>query len=116
MPPVRELSVEELAEKLRSQDTFILLDVREPWELESARIADSRLASAPMSRLAEQGLGGLPEPAQARDTELLVICHHGTRSAQVAGWLSSKGWARVFNVVGGIDEYARRVDPTVGSY
>ena len=64
-----------------------------------------------MSVLAEKGLHGLPDAAQARDAEVLVLCHHGIRSAQVAGWLSAKGWTRTFSVSGGIDEYARRVDP-----
>jgi rhodanese-related sulfurtransferase len=116
MAPVQEISVDALADKLRSQDVFVLLDVREPWELESASITDSRLLAAPMSTLSQNGLAGLPDAVQVRDTEVLVICHHGTRSAQVAGWLSSNGWTRAFSVAGGIDEYARRVDPAVGSY
>ena len=116
MPPIPELTVEALADKLRSGEAFILLDVREPWELECASIRDPRLHSAPMSMLAEKGLQGLPDAIQAADAEVLVLCHHGVRSAQVAGWLSAKGWTRVLSVAGGIDEYARRVDRTVGKY
>jgi rhodanese-related sulfurtransferase len=116
MASVKEISVEVLADRLRSQDAFILLDVRESWELESASIRDPRLSIAPMSELSKRGLLGLPAAAQAKDAELLILCHHGSRSAQVAGWLSSKGWTRAFSVSGGIDEYARRVDPSVGSY
>ena len=69
-----------------------------------------------MSLLAEKGLAGLPDAAQATEAEVLVLCHHGIRSAQVAGWLSAQGWTRAFSVAGGIDEYARQVDPSVGSY
>lgn len=116
MPPILEISVDALAEKLRSQDGFVLLDVREPAELQGARIQDSRLALAPMSELGSQGLRGLPDAAQDKDAELLILCHHGTRSAQVAGWLAAKGWTRAFSVAGGIDEYSRRIDPSVGSY
>jgi rhodanese-related sulfurtransferase len=116
MAPVKEISVDELASRLQSTDPFILLDVRESWELESASIHDSRLLKTPMSVLAQKGLPSLPDAAQAKDAELLILCHHGTRSAQVAGWLSSKGWTRAFSVSGGIDEYARRVDPSVGNY
>lgn len=116
MPPFSEISVEVLAEKLKSQDGFVLLDVREPPELEGARIQDARLVLTPMSVLGSQGLRGLPDAAQDKDAELLILCHHGTRSAQVAGWLTAKGWTRAFSVSGGIDEYARRIDPSVGSY
>lgn len=108
--------VEALAEKLRSQDQFVLLDVREQWEIEAAKIADERLAVLPMSLLAKKGLAGLPEPAKSQEAEIYVLCHQGARSAQVAGWLAAKGWKRVFSVAGGIDEYARRIDRSVGIY
>ncbi|HET6846724.1 MAG TPA: rhodanese-like domain-containing protein [Anaerolineales bacterium] len=106
----------EFARKLQSEDAFVLLDVRELTELESARIQDSRLQVTPMSLLAARGLAGLPEAAQDKGAELLILCHHGARSGQVAGWLTAKGWTRAFSVSGGIDEYARRVDSSVGSY
>ena len=48
--PIPEITVEDLAEKLKSQDRFILLDVREPAEQEQARIIDARLEVLPMSR------------------------------------------------------------------
>ena len=52
-----EITVTDLSEKLKSQDQFILLDVREPNELEYAELSDSRLEVTPMSRLAREGLG-----------------------------------------------------------
>lgn len=116
MPSVPEISVVSLAEKLSSQDKFILLDVRESWELNRAKIGDARLAIAPTSRLGNEGLAALPEPVRSQDTEIYVMCHHGVRSASVADWLVSQGRKNVFNVAGGIDEYARRVDPLVGMY
>ncbi len=112
----REISVLELAEKLHSSDPFVLLDVREAWELNLARLADRRLARGPMTELSVRGLAALPEPAQRRDAEIYVLCHAGVRSAQVTDWLSSLGWTRVYSVAGGIDEYARLVDPSVGAY
>ncbi len=116
MPAIPEITVEDLAAKLRSEEPFVLLDVREHWELESARIADSRLVVAPMSNLAQLGLGALPQQAQPREAEILVLCHHGNRSGQVAAWLSARGWTRAFSIAGGIDEYARKIDKAVGSY
>ena len=111
-----EISVKDLAARLRTEDAFVLLDVREPWELESARIQDARLLAVPMSSLGRSGPGGLPDAAQSKDAELIVLCHHGSRSLQVASWLASKGWTRVFSVAGGIDAFASQIDPSVGSY
>ena len=116
MPSFPEMDVRDLERKLRSEDAFVLLDVRELTELESARIQDARLQVAPLSVLAAKGLSGLPAVAQDKDAELLILCHHGSRSGQVAAWLTAKGWTRAISVSGGIDEYARLVDPSVGSY
>lgn len=111
-----EITVLDLSEKLKSQDTFILLDVREPDELDYAKLNDSRLETTPMSLLAREGSKALPNSAQSQAATIYVMCHHGSRSAQVTAWLAQQGWRNVFNVRGGIDEYARRVDPSVGMY
>lgn len=111
-----EISVNELAEKLKSEEKFILLDVREQFELGYARLEDKRLEIAPISQLSEQGTDALSESARSQDATIYVICHHGSRSAQVTAWLSQQGWKNVFNVQGGIDEYARRIDQSVGFY
>ena len=111
-----EITVTELSEKLKSEEKFILLDVRELDELEYAQLTDSRLQVTPMSQLAQEGPKALSASAQLQDSTIYVMCHHGTRSAQVTAWLAQQGWTNVFNVRGGIDEYARRVDQSVGSY
>jgi rhodanese-related sulfurtransferase len=111
-----EITVTDLSEKLRSQDTFILLDVREPDELNYARLNDNRLEATPMSRLAREGPKALSDAAQSQDATIYVMCHHGSRSSQVTAWLAQQGWRNVINVRGGIDEYARTVDPSVGLY
>ena len=116
MKSLPEINVDQLAEKLKSEDDFILLDVREPHELNFARVTDSRLDATPMSRLAREGANALSESARAKDATIYVMCHHGNRSQQVTAWLAQQGWKNVFNVRGGIDEYARRVDPSVGLY
>ena len=111
-----EISVAQLSEKLKSQAKFILLDVREPHELNYAKLVDSRLEITPMSRLAREGTKALSESAASQDVTIYVLCHHGNRSAQVTAWLAQQGWKNVFNVRGGIDEYARKVDSSVGFY
>ena len=113
---IPEITVNELSEKLKSEDIFILLDVRELQELDYAKLADSRLEVTPMSRLAREGTNALSESAKSQDSTIYVMCHHGNRSAQVAAWLAQQGWQNVFNVQGGIDEYARKIDHSVGFY
>ncbi len=111
-----EITVIELADKLKSEEKFILLDVRELTELNYAKIEDSRLEVAPVSRLANEGPGLLSESVRSQELPVYVICHHGNRSMQVTAWLAQQGYKNVFNVRGGIDEYARKVDSSVGMY
>lgn len=113
---VPEITVTDLSEKLKSEDKFILLDVRELTELDYATITDSRLEVTPMSRLTQEGPGALSEVVRSQELPVYIMCHHGTRSAQVTVWLAQQGWKNIINVRGGIDEYARKVDRTVGMY
>jgi len=111
-----EITVTDLAEKLKSEEKFILLDVRELSELNYAKLTDSRLEVTPLSRLAQEGPSALSETAQSQEATIYVMCHHGNRSMQVTAWLAQQGWKNVFNVRGGIDEYARKIDQSVGFY
>ncbi len=113
---IPEITTSDLAAKLKSDEEFILLDVRELHELDYAKLAHHRLEVAPMSRLAEVGTDALSESARSQDATIYVMCHHGNRSAQVTAWLAQQGWKNVFNVAGGIDDYARNVDRSVGMY
>ena len=111
-----EITVTELSEKLKSEDQFILLDVREPHELNFARMSDRRLEVTPLSRLAREGTKALSVSAQSQDATIYVMCHHGNRSAQVTAWMLQNGYTNVWNVDGGIEAYALDVDPAVGRY
>lgn len=113
---VPEIDVNALAEKLKSDEEFILLDVREVWELDRARIADRRMLHAPLSQLSQKGKAALPGAAQNPERPLYIICHHGVRSADVTRWLFMHGAKNAFSVRGGIDEYARKIDSKVGFY
>jgi rhodanese-related sulfurtransferase len=90
----------------------VVLDVREPWELQKARIqADGfELLCIPMNevpaRLAEL------DP----DRPLAVLCHHGARSQRVAMFLQGNGFEHLANIAGGIDAWSAEVDPTVPRY
>lgn len=85
-----------------------LLDVREPWEFERCRIDGSRLI--PLAQLPAR-LGEL-DPA----LPTVVICHHGVRSLRAAAYLEHCGFADVVNLSGGIDAWAKTVDPGVPVY
>ena len=111
-----EITVTELSEKIKSDEEFILLDIREPHELNLAKVSDSRVEVTPMSRLAREGPQALSDSAKSQDATIYVMCHHGNRSAQVTAWLAQQGWKNVFNVRGGIDAYAREIDNSVGFY
>ena len=97
----------ELKERLDSEDRPELLDVREPWEFELARIEGSKLI--PMGQLA----GRISELDPARET--VVICHYGGRSAYVTRTLQRAGFTKVLNLEGGVDAYAD-VDWSVPRY
>ena len=113
---IPEIDVHELTSKLQSDKNFVLLDVREAWELDYALINDNRLKVAPMSRLAQLGIEALPTEVQEKDTEILVMCHHGVRSARAAEWLLAQGWKNVFSVRGGIADYSQKIDASIGRY
>ena len=90
------------------RDKPVLLDVREPWEHEKARIQGSMLI--PMREVPAR----VGEIDSAK--EVVAICHHGGRSMQVAMFLEKQGFKRVHNLVGGIDAWSRSVDPAVPQY
>jgi len=110
-----EISVQDLAAKFTNGDTPIVLDVRELHELRRASLGD-RATVVPLSELAAKQTAILPAAALDQDAEILVMCHHGVRSAQVTAWLLQQGWTNVLNVAGGIDAYAKEIDASVGMY
>lgn len=120
-PTLPEITPQELSAWLKeNRANLMVLDVREPYEFPRAKITDERVVFAPLSDLARKGLEGLPEKVKEHkekaDAPLVVLCHHGSRSSQVTAWLMSLGWPNVYNLTGGIDAYARLVDPQIGLY
>ena len=92
--------------------TPVLLDVREPWEVQTACVSEDgfKLLTIPMrevpARLAEL------DP----DQPVACLCHHGMRSLQVANVLVQSGFTEVVNLQGGIDAWSHEVDPSVPRY
>lgn len=113
---VPEILPEELGEKLKTSTSFVILDVREVGEVAQVRLTDPRVVYAAISRLAYDGLEVLPPEVNDPAAEIVVICHHGIRSAQVTAWLRSQGWQHVSSLKGGLDLYALQVDSSIGRY
>ncbi|MGM0554043.1 MAG: rhodanese-like domain-containing protein [Pseudomonadota bacterium] len=106
---MRQMSPRELHNYLSQAATPpTLLDVREPWEYDHCHIEGSRLL--PMGRIpaAYEELN--------REDEIVVICHHGVRSQQVCGFLTRVGFKHVINLTGGVEAWAREVDPHMPTY
>ena len=98
----------DLSVRLARGEALYLLDVREPWEVAVALIEGSN--TIPMSNVPAR-VAEIP-----RDREVVVICHHGMRSAMVADYLRSAGVPQVLNLTGGIDRWSVEVDPSVARY
>ena len=98
----------ELKDRLDKGEQIFILDVREPWEYSLAKIEGSVLIP----------LGSLPQSLDKldRNAEIVAHCHHGMRSADAMGFLLHQGFAKVKNLVGGIDAWSVQIDPTVPRY
>ena len=107
---MRQISPSELAAWLAdsSRPAPLLLDVREPWEFETCRIAGSQ--SMPMR--------GIPARYQElkRDADIVMVCHHGARSFQAGMFLEQMGFTGIINLHGGVAAWARDVDPAMPTY
>ena len=86
----------------------LLLDVREPWEYQLCHIANARLV--PMHSVPDE-LDTLDKHAP-----IVVICHHGVRSMQVARFLEHAGFDQLYNLQGGVDDWAQLVDTSMPTY
>ncbi len=108
MADLGEIFPRELKARMDRGDDPLVLDVREMEEV----------AIAPFPRAAHIPMGEIPSRLGELDpeSEIVVVCHHGIRSAQVAAYLSSMGFERVLNLTGGIDAWSVAVDSTVPRY
>jgi rhodanese-related sulfurtransferase len=110
MQPVipREIDVSDLAQLRRDQSPYRVLDIREPWEVAICSLPDS--LRIPMQQVPRR-IDSLP-----RDDMLVIVCHHGMRSATVANFLRQNGFDNACNLAGGIDAWARLIDPSMARY
>jgi adenylyltransferase/sulfurtransferase len=113
---LHEITAKELSEKMLAGNKFAIVDVREIWELNYARLNDARVINIPTSQIGRLHQEAFPLELRDPDVEIVLMCHHGVRSANAALWMMQNGWKNVSSLAGGIDAYAAQIDPTVGKY
>jgi rhodanese-related sulfurtransferase len=104
-----EITPEAFAQQRQQQESPLLLDVREPWEHQTASLTGSVLMP----------MGDVPSRVHAEldpDAPIVVMCHHGARSLNVAVWLRDQGFRHAQSLAGGIDAWSRIIDPEVPRY
>lgn len=104
-----EISAEDVKAMREGREPFTLLDVREPWEFQTAHIEGAKLIP----------MGDVPSRAHQEldpDDRIIVMCHHGVRSLKVANWLRQQGFEQAQSMRGGIDQWSKSVDGKVPLY
>ena len=104
-----EITTDAFAKQLQQSNPPVLLDVREPWEFQTASIPNSLLM--PMGEVTSRAHNEL-DP----DAPIVVMCHHGARSLNVAMWLRDQGFTHAQSLAGGIDAWSRSIDPEIPRY
>jgi rhodanese-related sulfurtransferase len=105
-----EITPAEVAALLKSDpERIVLLDVREPWELATAKIEGAK--AVPMGEIPSRAFQELDPEAH-----IVTLCHSGVRSMNVAVWMRNQGFEKVQSMRGGIDAWSCEVDPKVPRY
>lgn len=105
---IQEISPQELQSMLSESEDCVLLDVRQPWEFKICHLSKSiNIPLGDLVNLATQ----LPD-----DKKIVTICHHGVRSKQAAILLRQCGYSKVTSLQGGVDAWARDINPTMERY
>ncbi|HEV3218619.1 MAG TPA: rhodanese-like domain-containing protein [Candidatus Acidoferrales bacterium] len=103
-----QIEPKELKVKLDTGAKVLVVDVREPWEVQIASIAGATLVP----------LNSLPANMKLFDgaEEVVIFCHHGMRSLNAAAWLRSQGVDGARSLTGGIERWSTEIDPSVPHY
>lgn len=106
----QEINARELAKQMENGQAVRLIDVRQPWEHQLAKLPDSLLI--PLNDLPNRAAEIAMDPMSL----LVVYCHHGVRSLSAAAYLDRIGYHNVRSLAGGIDAWSCEVDPAVPRY
>ena len=104
----QQIAPKDLKARLDRHDPIIVVDVREPWEVQICQLENS--LHIPMEEIPFRVDELNPEE------EYVVICHQGVRSAAICDWMERQGFMRVANLEGGLDAWSRAVDPSMRRY
>ena len=107
---VQQIDPQQLAARRQAGEAVYLLDVRQPWEHETAALPHSQLI--PLPELMQRAAEIHPPPGSL----LVVYCHHGVRSLSAAAYLQRLGHVNVVSLAGGIDAWSQQIDPSVPRY
>jgi rhodanese-related sulfurtransferase len=105
---IQKLSPGDVKKILEENESARLIDVREEWEYQKAKIENSELM--PLSNFITN-LNNL-----SKDDNLIIYCHHGVRSLQVCNYLEKLGFKNLINLEGGIDAWSKEVDSSIPIY
>ena len=104
-----EISTEELQGLFKKGSDVVVVDVREAWEIQTASLAGT--LNIPMNDIPARFRGEL-DP----EKHTVILCHHGVRSMTVTARLRQQGFDKVQSLRGGIDRWAREIDPKIPVY
>ncbi len=105
---IREMSVQDVRDARERGDAMRLIDVREPWEIQTASIEGAEAATEDlMNELIEKG---------DREARYVFVCHHGIRSMDAAAFFAQQGFKNVASMAGGIESWAVEIDQSVARY
>ena len=104
---MKEITVQELKQKLDNSEDFQLIDVREPFEYEICNL-DGELI--PMGIILKE------TEKISKDKTVIIHCKSGGRSGAIVNELEKIGFTNLYNLKGGILAYAREIDPSLTSY
>lgn len=104
-----ETTVADVKNRRDAGEDFVLLDVREPWEIATASLPGT--LNIPMGELPARANNEL-DP----DATIVVLCHHGARSLNVTAWLRNQGFEHTQSMAGGINQWSLEIDPSVPLY
>jgi adenylyltransferase/sulfurtransferase len=104
-----EISVRDLDSFIKRKMPLHLVDVREQWERAIAALPDQ--AHIPLDQLPAR-----VDELKPKGALIVFYCHHGVRSLAAAGFMEERGHTEVVSLAGGVDQWARQIDPTVPIY
>jgi rhodanese-related sulfurtransferase len=104
---MEDLTPVQLKQRMETEEPLQLIDVREPYEWNTGNLERHGARHVPMGELLAR-IGELD-----RDVDLVIYCRTGARSSNVGRYLSAQGFGRVYNLKGGLEAWARDVDPDI---